>query len=130
MEKQKSKLELLVDAANSLNNEMHNALVEFLKEHNGFIRTDEVKGKDPIYAYIVNIGSAYETQECRILAVALFDNEVCILPDYTCDMVNLEGMTNEEILESDDWVSLMGGECIINATAYQLCECLEEYVEQ
>lgn len=130
MEEQKSKLELLTDVARGLNNEMHSALVEFLKEHGGFIRTDNREGKDTMYAYIINIGSAYNTQECAILAVALLgEDQVAILPDYTYDMsTNLEGMTDEEVLSSEDWILLMGGECVVNATVYQLCECIEEYV--
>ena len=131
MEEQESKLLMLADKVNQLNAEMHSALVEFLKEHGGFIRTDNREGKDTMYAYIVNIGTVYETQECAILAVALFeDDQVAILPDYTNGCENLEGLTDEEILASEEWELLLGGECIANATAYQLCESLEEYVEQ
>lgn len=131
MEEQKSKLRLLTDVAKSLNNEMHKALAEFIGEHGGLIRTDKREDKDTMYACVINIDTAYDTKECAILAVRLTDDgQVAILPDYTYDAVNLDGLSDEEILASEDWVLLMGGDCIINATAYQLCECLEEYVEQ
>jgi len=120
---------MLADKVNQLNAEMHAALVEFLKEHNGFIRTDNHMRGDTMYAYLYNIESAYEAKECAILAVCLTDNDqVAILPDYTNGCENLEGLTDEEILASEEWELLLGGECVANATAYQLCEGIEEYI--
>ena len=81
-----SKLVDFVSEVTDLNIKMHNAIVEFLKEHNGLVRTDTY-GKDfkdkhlnPIYMISME-GDDEPNTEHRVLAVALFENdEVAVLP--------------------------------------------------
>ena len=117
----------------ALNGRMHADLVEFLKEHNGFIRTDNYErstlGKDEcdtMYTIISN-GEEMENKEYPILAVALFEeNQVAVLPNLVGETII--GMTDQEVLKCNDWELIRGGNVLQNATLYNLCECLEEYV--
>ena len=129
----KNTFKRLVNKANKLNNEMHAALVEFLKEHNEFIRTDNVERRDlglPTQdnIYVISMqGDDEPNNEYRVLAVALFENQVCVLPDLS-DCETILDMTDDEVLECDDWMNIRGDYVIQNATLYNLCECIREYV--
>lgn len=120
----------------ALNGRMHADLVEFLKEHNGFIRTDNYERRtlekdecDTMYAIISN-GEEMENKEYPILAVALFgEDQVGILPDLTYGDTTILGMTDQEVLDSENWERIRGGNVLQNATLYNLCECLDEYVD-
>ena len=79
----------------ALNKRMSDAVAEVLSQHNGFIRTDEDWDKDTIYCYIFDEGLE-TTTENKVLAVALFDNEVCVLPASSSNE-NLDGMTDDEV---------------------------------
>ena len=37
-------------------------------------------------------------------------------------------MTDDEILELDDWYTMFGGHIMSNATLYNICENIEEYL--
>ena len=37
-------------------------------------------------------------------------------------------MTDEAILEMDEWYTMFGGYVLSNATLYNLCENIEEYL--
>lgn len=115
----------------ALNKRMSDAVAEVLRQHNGFIRTDEDWDKDTIYCYIFD--EALETTtENKVLAVALFDGEVCVLPASSSPSSSfnetLDGMTDDEVLNCDGWYSIFGGMCCISPTLYYLCEGIEQYV--
>ena len=42
--------------------------------------------------------------------------------------ITLGGMTDDEILELDDWYTMFGGHIMSNATLYNICENIEEYL--
>lgn len=111
----------------ALNKRMSDAVSEVLSQHNGFIRTDEDWDKDTIYCYIFD-EVLETTTENKVLAVASFDGEVCVLPASSTHE-NLYGMTDDEVLNCDGWYSIFGGMCCISPTLYNLCECIEEYIE-
>ena len=127
----------LLEKVNDLNKEMHAALVEFLKQHNGLVRTDtyglDFKDKhlNPIYMISMD-GDNEPNTEHRVLAVALFENdEVAVLPvlsenNYVKE--TLDAMTDEEVRDLDDWELIFGGYVLQNATLTALCEGIEEYV--
>lgn len=111
--------------AYSLNDKMEQAIIKIVKENGGLVRTDNPQ-YDTIYCYIFNEGiDTYE--ERKILALATCeDNDLSILlgAEYT----TLDGMTNDEILECEEWDTVMGGMVLANATLLNICEILQEYV--
>lgn len=110
-----------------LNKGMNDALVSFVNAHDGFIRTDNDIERDTMYAFIFD-EELERTTEYRVIAVAVIDGELCVLPDF-CGVADLGNMTKEEILEDKDWYSVFGGMCCISPTLYNLCESIEEYVD-
>jgi hypothetical protein len=109
----------------ALNKRMNDAVADVLRQHNGLIRTDEDWYKDTIYCYIFD--EALETTtENKVLAVALFDGEVCVLPASSNE--SLDGMTDDEVLNDDGWYSIFGGMCCVSPTLYCLCESIEQYL--
>jgi hypothetical protein len=117
----------LVNAQLTLNKRMHECLVDLLRKNNGLIITEDCNN-DPIYAFIMDEELGRVT-EYRILAVALFDDSVCILP-AVCDNETLDGMAYDEIMESDNWYSVYGGMCQISSTLYDICEVIDEYIRE
>lgn len=116
-----------VESVIALNGRMHADLVEFLKEHGGLIRTDNHDDRDTIYGIVMD-DAMEENVEHPILAVALMGDDVCVLFDKTNGHTTLEEMTDEEILEDDDWYSVLGGYVLPASTLYCLCEGIEQYV--
>ena len=116
-----------VKEAFALNNAMHEDVAKFLKENGGLVCTENV-GCDTIYAFIYD--ECYgEYREYPVLAVALFEkSQVCVLIDT--GQTTIEGLTDEEVLDCDEWYSVMGGLVLINATLLNICESIEQYVEQ
>ena len=118
-------LRYLKREAFSLNDKMEQAIIKIVKENGGLVRTDNPQ-YDTIYGYIFNeeIGTYVER---KILALATGKyNELSILPgaEYT----TLGDMTNDEILECEEWDTVMGGMVLANATLLNICEILQEYV--
>ena len=110
----------------SLNDKMEQAIIKIVKENGGLVRTDNPK-YDTIYGYIFNeeIGTYVER---KILALATYeDNGLSIL--FGAKYETLDGMTNDEILESEEWEPVMAGMVIANATLLDICEKLEEYID-
>jgi hypothetical protein len=90
------------------------------------IRTDDDENKSSIYAYLFDeCFSRYV--ETRVLAITVFEGRFIgvLLID---DNITLDGMTDDEILELDDWYTIFGGYLMSNATLYNLCENIEEYL--
>lgn len=110
----------------ALNKRMSDAVADVLSQHNGFIRTDEDWDKDTIYCYIFD-EVLEATTENKVLAVALFDGEVCVLPASSSNE-SLYSMTDDEVLNCDGWYSIFGGMCCISPTLYNICEGIEQYV--
>ena len=111
----------------ALNKRMNDAVADVLSQHNGFIRTDKDSDKDTIYCYIFDEDLEMTTEK-KVLAVALFDGAVCVLP-ASASNENLDGMTDEEVLNCAGWYSVFGGMCCISPTLYYLCEDIDQYVD-
>ena len=111
----------------SLNDKMEQAIIKIVKENGGLVRTDNTEDCDTIYGYVFNEGiDTYE--ERKILALATCeDNELSILLGE--EYITLDGMTNDEILECEEWDTVMGGLVLANATLLNICEILEEYID-
>lgn len=129
-----SKLKDNVKAVEELNKQMHADIVEFLKQHNGLVRTDNTERRDmglsvcnTIYTISMNSDDEPNTEK-RVLAVALFgEDQVAVLPDLSGNETIL-GMTDQEVLDCDNWEWIYGGYTLQNATLTSICECIEEYV--
>lgn len=134
MQEGKNKLKDDVKAVVELNKQMHEDIVEFLKQHNGLVRTDNTERRDMGLSLCDNIytismdGDDEPNTEKRVLAVALFgEDQVAVLPDLS-DNETILGMTDQEVLDCDNWEWVYGGYVLQNATLTSICECIEEYV--
>lgn len=124
---QKQDLSNSIQAVLNLNQDMNNILVGILKSTGKkLIRTDDDTDKSSIYAYLFDDYFTYY-EEKRVLAVTIFEGRfigVLLIEDDT----TLDGMTDDEILELDNWYTMFGGYILSNATLYNLCENIEEYL--
>ena len=131
-----NKFQPYIDEVLGLNKRMLNALVAFVKEQGGLIRTDMLCHTEDrehlptIYAVLMQSDFA-PNHEYPIMAIAVdTDDELMILPDFTEGFVNLGNMTPEQILALDDWMKFTEGYIICNATLYNICELIEQYVKK
>lgn len=116
-----------------LNKQMHADIVEFLKQHNGLVRTDNFERIDrglsvcdTIYTISMD-GDDEPNTEKDVLAVALIgEDQVAVLPNLGDETIL--GMTDQEVLDCDNWEWIYGGYTLQNATLTSICECIEEYV--
>lgn len=129
MEKICKEIESLRNKANKLADEMHNALVEFVKENGGFINTDyrhrKDKGCDPIFGFFYDDFKCL-TEEDFVMAVKVEDNALYVL------LTNDEGEYFEDgdrANDDDRWYSIFGGYICQLQTLYNLCDTLHQYVE-
>lgn len=124
---QKQDLSNSIQAVLNINQDMNNILVGILKSTDKkLIRTDDDTDKSSIYAYLFDDYLTYY-EEKRVLAVTIFEGRfigVLLIEDDT----TLDGMTDDEILELDNWYTMFGGYILSNATLYNLCENIEEYL--
>ena len=134
MQEGKSKLKDRVKAVIELNEQMHADIVDFLKQHNGLVRTDNAERRDkelPLCDRIYTIsmdGDDEPNTEKEVLAVSLdCDGQVCVLPNLSgCETIS--GMTDQEVLDCGNWEWIKGGYTLQNATLTSICECIEQYV--
>ena len=89
-----------------------------------FINTSDQRDKDVIYCYVYHDGFD-ELREMRCNGIALMDGVLCVLPTEYQN----EFLTDEEALESTDWLSLSGGYVFEIPTILSIAESIEEYVE-
>lgn len=133
MQEGKSKLKDLVKAVVKLNEQMYADIVEFLKQHNGFVRTDNAERRekempwcDTIYTISMD-GDDEPNTEKAVLAVALIgEDQVAVLPDLGNETIS--GMTDQEVLDCDNWEWIKNGYTLQNATLTSICESIEQYV--
>ena len=133
MQEIKSTLKDRVKAVIELNEQMHADIVEFLKAHNGLVRTDNAERRDKgldfcdrIYTISMD-GDDEPNTEKEVLAVALFgEDQVAVLPNLGDETIS--GMTDQEVLDCDNWEWIKGGYVLQNATLTSICECIEQYV--
>ena len=133
---QENQFKPLIDEVLDLNKRMMKALVAYVKEHGGLIRTDilchiEDRVHLPtIYAVLMQSDFA-PNHEYPIMAIAVdTDDELMILPDFTEGYTNLGDYTKEQILALDDWMKFSEGYISINVTLYNICELIEQYVKK
>lgn len=124
-------LKTLVNKQLELNENMEQELCRVVANAGGLIRTDNNKDKTTIYGFTMDDYYGNNVEK-KILAVTNFigieENEnLGILLGHIDE--TLEGMTDEEILELDEWETIFGGEILQNATLYNLCESIYEYIK-
>lgn len=114
-----------------MNKEMHDALVEMVNKNGGIVRTNIDRAhRFPIYGFIFD-EEIEMTVEHPIVAVATFEDgkHLGVLFDFTDGNTTYENESNEEILESDGWVTIFSGMVLENATLYNLCDSLWQYAK-
>lgn len=98
------------------NVEMHKALVEAVKDAGGEIETTD-ESCDNLYALIFDEGEQTYI-ECKIDKIKVIGDNLLI---HTADIYQYK--------DEDEWYPVMGGLVLINATLYNLCEVIPEYLE-
>ena len=53
---------------------------------------------------------------------------MCVLLDELCAELD-EDITDEELLESDDWQPITSGMMIVNATLLSICQGISQYID-
>ena len=124
---QKQDLRNSIQSELNLNQDMNNILVGILKStEKELIRTDNDIDKSTIYAFVFDDYFTNYTEK-KVLAVAVFEGKyVGVLVGENNE--TLDGMTDDAILEMDEWYTIFGGHLLSNATLYNLCENIEEYL--
>ena len=124
---QKQDLSNSIQAVMNINQDMNNILVGILKSTGKeLIRTDNDADKSTIYAFVFDDYFTFY-EEKRVLAVAVFEGRyVGVLVGESNE--TLDGMTDDAILELDEWYTIFGGYLSSNGTLYNLCENIEEYL--
>lgn len=89
-----------------------------------FINTSDQRDKDTICCYVYHDGFD-ELREMRCNGVALFDGVLCVLPTEYQN----EFLTDEEAIESTDWLSFDSGYVFEIPTILSIAESIEEYVK-
>lgn len=89
-----------------------------------FINTSDQRDKDVIYCYVYHDGFD-ELREMRCNGIALMDGVLCVLPTECQN----EFLTDEEALESTDWLSFDSGYVLEIPTVLSIAESIEEYVK-
>ena len=127
--KQNQNLNKLTENVLKLNVQMEKQLIEIVKANGGLIRTDDADCKDTIFGYVYD-DILEKVIEQKVLAVAVFeDNDLGVLMGNTYEMFD-DDETDEQILEYDNWHIIQGfGDVVINATLYNICENLWEYLD-
>lgn len=127
--KQNQNLNKLTENVLKLNVQMEKQLIEIVKANGGLIRTDDADCKDTIFGYVYD-DILEKVIEQKVLAVAVFeDNDLGVLMGDTYEMFD-DDETDEQILEYDNWHIIQGfGDVVINATLYNICENLWEYLD-
>lgn len=89
-----------------------------------FINTSDQHNKDVIYCYVYHDGFD-ELQELVCNGIAIMDGEICVLTSpYKYDY-----LTDDEALESTDWLSMSGGYVLEIPTILNIAESIEQYVK-
>lgn len=127
--KQIENLNKLTENVLKLNVQMEKQLIEIVKANGGLIRTDDADCKDTIFGYVYD-DILEKVIEQKVLAVAVFeDNDLGVLMGNTYEMFD-DDETDEQILEYDNWHIIQGiGDVVINATLYNICENLWDYLD-
>lgn len=110
-------LEKTLEKMVSLSKEAEQVLVEYVNSHGGEIDTsNDDMHKDTIWAFIWDeIDETYS--ERKVTSVKTFNDRLLIQVDYPLST------------EEDGWYAVSGGLVIINATLFNLLDCLSEYVD-
>lgn len=89
-----------------------------------FINTSDQHNKDVIYCYVYHDGFD-ELQELVCNGIAIMDGEICVLVSpYKYDY-----LTDDEALESTDWLSFDSGYVLEIPTVLSIAESIEQYVK-
>ena len=102
-------LDQLTLKAIDLSDKMIDAVTRFVNEHDGFIDTSDNSYKTTIYGYIFN-EELEVCEEIEVTGVEVIRDELCIRTErgtYSID----EGFV------------------LVNATMYNICEAIHEYVD-
>lgn len=88
-----------------------------------FINTSDQRNKDVMYCYVYH-DCFDELREMRCNGIALMDGVLCVLPTEYQN----EFLTDDEALESTDWLSFDSGYVLEVPTILSIAESIEEYV--
>ena len=101
-------LDQLTQEVIDLSDKMIDAVTRFVNKHGGFIDTSDDSYKTTIYSYIFN-EDLERCEEVKVDGVKVVDDTLCIVTEQ-------------------DIYAIIGGYVLVNATMYNLCEAIHEYV--
>jgi hypothetical protein len=96
-----------------LSKRMEAALIDYVSSKGGYIDTTD-DHSDSIWAFVFDEIDEHYVEK-QVIAVKVENNNLLIKLDYPLST------------EEDAWYNVTGGLCLINATLYNLCECIWEY---
>lgn len=111
MEKIKAKLEILKDCSNKLNEMIKESIIAFVEKAGGSIELRN-ENCDAVYGFFYNEG-AETYEEHKILSVKVEGKSLLLYADVYPD-------------DEENWFTM--DFTLQNATLYNLCECIHEYV--
>lgn len=102
-------LRQLTEEVIALSDRMIGAVTRFVNEHGGSIDTSDNSYRTTIYAYVYNEDLEI-CEEVEVLEVKVVQDELCISTER-------------------DTYAIDGGYVLVNATMYNICEAIHEYVD-
>ncbi len=101
----------------SLSAEIEKALVEFVNSKGGKIDTSNDDDNDTIYAFVWDeFDERY--YEKKVVEVGVYENSLYVTLEFPLST------------ESDASYTIFGGLILINATLYNICDALEQYIDE
>ena len=101
----------------SLSAEIEKALVEFVNSKGGKIDTSNDDDNDTICAFVWDeFDERY--YEKKVVEVGVYENSLYVTLEYPLST------------ESDASYTIFGGLILINATLYNICDALEQYIDE
>lgn len=114
---------------------------DLLKEMSAYVcKTNEESKRihDVLVKFVEQQGEIetyYDCEDKDIICAFMYNEFADSFSDYIVDRVRVEnGQLLVHVLdyyseeENDGWFAVMGGMFVVNATLYNLCECLHEFV--
>lgn len=110
-------------------NAAHNALLQFLKEHQGekgYFRTDYERA-DTIWGFLYD-ESEQRGVEKQVLAVRERDGEIEVYLGDSALTYRVK-YTEEDFKDEGNWYNLKWSDVYYPETLFRICETIEEYID-
>lgn len=110
-------------------NAAHNALLQFLKEHQGekgYFRTDD-ESADTIWGFIYDEGEQRGI-EMQVVGVRESDGSIEVFVGDSALTYRVE-YTEDDFKNDENWYDLKFSDVYYPETLFRICEVIEQYIE-